>query len=703
MRLFQRRPTSKRSAFLHRFSPSLEILEDRLLLSASLTQFNLVSPDTRDPNVDTFGSSVVALRNGNVVVTDPTDSTVAPDAGAVFLYNGESGALLGELTGSTSGDLVGSGGVTALANGNFVVSSPNWQNSGVTVGAATWLSGYGGTTEAVSASNSMIGSTSGDQVASAGVTALTNGNYVVDSPFWQNGGAMVGAVTWGNGWVGTTGAVTATNSIVGSTNFDQVGIGGVTPLTNGNYVVASPSWQNPNGSGGAATWGFGFGGTVGPVSAANSLVGGFSYSGDVGGQVTALRDGNYVVGSPGWNSGNANADLSVGAATWGNGRRGTVGVVSAANSLIGSTAFDNVGSSVTALTNGNYVVASPGWHSGDGTVGAVTWSAAHGGTVGAVSPANSLIGSTNGDAVGSGGVTALTNGNYVVSSPNWQNAGADVGAVTWGNGNTGTSGTVTLANSLVGSTAGDMVGFGNGNPGSGVTALRDGNFVVDSPFWQTGGAVVGAVTWARGDGSAAGIGVSAANSLIGSTNGDQVGGGGVTALRTGNYVVSSPFWQNGAATVGAVTLGNGYSGTVGAVTTANSFVGSTSGDDVGSGGVIALRNGNYLIVSASWQNAGKPVGAVTWSNGRTGLTLDGANTVDAANSLIGTGGFLQQVVGLSDDNSFLASFSGNGGSVVEAQIPGGDDGDGCWDWGWHNGWDRRHHSRGWDGNQDHQR
>src|SRR5271165_5460153 len=153
MRLFRQWLNSHRSKFHYRRSPNLEILEDRTLLSTGLTTFNLVSPDKLSANIDTFGSSVVVLRNGNVVVTDPTDSTVARNAGAVFLYNGRTGALLGELTGSTSGDQVGSGGVTALANGNFVVSSPSWQNAGVAVGAATWVCGWGTTNEAVSASN----------------------------------------------------------------------------------------------------------------------------------------------------------------------------------------------------------------------------------------------------------------------------------------------------------------------------------------------------------------------------------------------------------------------------------------------------------------------------------------------------------------------------------------------------------------------
>ena len=55
--------------------------------------------------------------------------------------------------------------------------------------------------------------------------------------------------------------------------------------------------------------------------------------------------------------------------------------------------------------------------------------------------------------------TALSNGNYVVSSTLWDNgAVADAGAVTFGNGVTGVTGVVNAANSLVGGTAGDWVG-----------------------------------------------------------------------------------------------------------------------------------------------------------------------------------------------------------------------------------------------------
>jgi hypothetical protein len=634
---------------------------------AGLPQFTLLNPQA-DPQ-DTFGSSVTALANGNVVVTDPNSGIAALNAGAVFLYNGQTGALISTITGDSSGDQVGSGGVTALTNGNFVVSSPQWNN----VGAATWVSGSTPSNFAVSSGNSLVGGTAGDQVSigdqlpgSSGIIALTNGNYVVDSPFWQSSGNLVGAVTWGNGWVGTSGTVNASNSLVGSTNFDTVGSQGVTALTNGNYVVSSPSWQVGGVQVGAATWANGLGGTVGAVSTGNSLVGEVNQGGIATGGTVALTDGNYVVVSPAWQDASGNA---LGAVTWGNGSSGTVDQVWEGNSFVGATGFDFVGSGgVTSLPGGNYVVSSPGWQSVAGTyVGAVTWVAGGGTSAGVVSAANSLIGSTNGDGVGSGGVTVLTSGAYVVSSPNWQDGtGATVGAVTWSASDGSTTGPVTATNSLVGSTAGDSVGFGNGNPGSGVIALAGGAYVVVSPSWQSANGVVGAVTWGAGNGTTVGA-VSATNSLIGSTNTDQVGAGGVTALPGGNYVVSSPFWHHSGANIGAVTLGAANGSTVGTVTTANSLTGSLNGDQVGSGGVIVVSGGNYVVSSPRWQNS---AGAATWVNGTTGQTLDGATSVDAANSLVGPGSnyLLSQVVGVQGGGSIVASYTNNGGLVIVAPL-----------------------------------
>ncbi|MCY2978999.1 MAG: immunoglobulin domain-containing protein [Planctomycetota bacterium] len=225
--------------------------------------------------------------------------------------------------------------------------------------------------------------------------------------------ADVGAVTWGNGTSGRTGVVSASNSLVGSTQSDNVGGNGVTALTNGNYVVASANWDSSatNTDFGAVTWGNGTSGRTGVVSASNSLVGSTVSDGVGSAGVTALTNGNYVVRSSAWDSG---ATVDVGAVTWGNGATngtsGRTGVVSASNSLVGSTAFDNVGGSgLTELTNGNYVVRSSNWDSGTITnVGAVTWGNGTSGISGVVSSSNSIVGQTA-NIGGSWSITTASN------------------------------------------------------------------------------------------------------------------------------------------------------------------------------------------------------------------------------------------------------------------------------------------------------
>src|SRR5262249_15521530 len=149
--------------------------------------------------------------------------------------------------------------------------------------------------------------------------------------------------------------------------------------------------------------------------------------------------------------------------------------------LIGGTPGDAVGTlGITVLSNGNYVVLSPKWTGG----GAATWGSGTAGVTGTVSAANSLIGSDPKSGVGSY-VTALSHGNYVVGRPYWNNGR---GAATWGTGSVGLTGTVSPANSLTGSNPNDYVGFS-------VTPLREGNYVVRSTDWSN---KRGAVTWASG-------------------------------------------------------------------------------------------------------------------------------------------------------------------------------------------------------------
>ncbi|OWK39892.1 Filamentous hemagglutinin-like protein [Fimbriiglobus ruber] len=193
---------------------------------------------------------MVPLSTGNVVITAPDDSAGGTDAGAVYLFNGSTGALISTLVGSHADDKIGTAGVTVLTNGNYVVDSSSWSGN---IGAVTFGSGTTGVSGVVSASNSLVGSTPGDFIGT-GVMVLPNGNYVVDSSSWSN---SAGAVTFGNGMTGVSGVVSASNSLVGSIANDFVGGefgGSVVVLASGNYLVASPNWS---GNEGAVTFGSG--------------------------------------------------------------------------------------------------------------------------------------------------------------------------------------------------------------------------------------------------------------------------------------------------------------------------------------------------------------------------------------------------------------------------------------------------------------
>ncbi|HLJ46478.1 MAG TPA: BACON domain-containing carbohydrate-binding protein [Bryobacteraceae bacterium] len=515
----------------------------------------------------TSSASVTALTNGNYVVTTPT---FGGSLGAATLVNGATGlsaalSASNSLVGAAPGDMVGSGGVIALPNGNYVVLSPAFDGN---IGAATFGNGTTGITGVVSASNSLVGAGAGDKIGSSfsGSAVLTNNDYVVSSPLFSGG---KGAITWCNGNVGTVGTVTAANSLVGAAIGDSAGSGGIFPLSNGNFVVSSPAF---GGGVGAATWGSGSVGIAGVISAANSLVGSTSMD-QVGATAVALTNGNYVVVSPHWSNG---ATMNAGAVTFGNGTSGVKGTVSSANSLVGTHTNDNVGlgfnslnasatfvpsqmcpsgscGSVVPLANGNYVVTTSGFNGG---IGAVTFGNGVTGTSGAVSASNSLLGSAAGDRVGAGGVLALPSGNYVAMSPLWSSG---TGASTFGNGNTGTMGTVSSSNSLVGAAPGDFVGFDpwfflSGFPGN-PTATSAAVF---QTFFSTGGGSGNSIN----DLTQFGIPSVSATAFFPAI---------FPVLSSGDYVVLSPFFSGEK---GAATMVSGQNGLTGVISSSNSFLGS---------------------------------------------------------------------------------------------------------------------------------
>jgi hypothetical protein len=74
------------------------------------------------------------------------------------------------------------------------------------------------------------------------VTALTNGDYVVHSPYWDNGAATdAGAVTLGNGGIGTTGPITANNSVRGAAASGGSALNFAYDYTHDQLVVGRPS------------------------------------------------------------------------------------------------------------------------------------------------------------------------------------------------------------------------------------------------------------------------------------------------------------------------------------------------------------------------------------------------------------------------------------------------------------------------------
>lgn len=598
-----------------------------------------------------YGSNLTILSNGNYVIADPNyDEAGNIDIGAVYLYNGATHALISTLKGANSYDYVGNNGITALNNGNYVVKSPYWNNNR---GAATWCNGATGLNGVVSNANSLVGTVVNDQVGFA-ITPLLNGNYVILSPNWDNAAIVnAGAATWCSGTLPSVGQLNSSNSLVGTTANDQIG-SAVIALSNGNYVTNSSKW---NGNKGAVTWGSGTSGISGAVSGSNSLVG--NVSGDqVGMAIIMLSNANYVVSSKQWSSGkgaatwcsgatgrvgivdNTNSLVGTlandqvgavvvplsngnyviasqywngnrGAATWGNGVTGSTGVVATTNSLVGGAVNYYVGTNIIPLNNGNYVVTSQYWN---GNRGAATWGNGIAASVGTVSAINSLVGNTANDQVGTPeGIIALSNGNYVVASPNWDNGTSlNVGAVTWGNGATGTSGLVSTGNSLIGTLANDKVG-------QIVTALNNGNYVVGSPSWN---AAKGAATWRNGASAGAGT-VTTSNSLVGSLANDGVGSV-ITALNNGHYVVGSKNWNDAK---GAATWCDGTTFTATIVSTTNSLVGTNTNDQVGYF-ITALSNGHYVVNSPEW-NVSK--GAATWCNGTAATSA----SVSSANSLVG--------------------------------------------------------------------
>lgn len=647
-------------------------------------------------------------------------SPATSDVGAAYLYKPD-GTLISKLRGSSASDRVGNGGITVLESGNFVVLSINWNGTLGAATWGDGETGFpAGAETIVGPANSFIGSSANDFSLGL-VYPLSTGHYILFLPRWDNTSLTAtdaGAVAWGNGFTGSTGIIASSNALVGSQTSDQVGFGAGAPkfLPNGHYVVVSGLWSDGAVSGvGATTWCNGFTGTSGNVSSSNSLIGGTTNDG-TNLSVTVLPNGSYTVSRPKWNLPSP-ATTDVGAVTWCQADGPTTGVVSSANSAHGSTAGDEVGvvyaladgryaiacatwddpvssipdagiitigdasagltgaldrnqslvgattgdlnsATFVQLTNGNQVLSLPGWDNPTSSlmnVGLVIFLKSRANLIGSTNVTMGLTGSTSFDSVGT--VTPLANGNYLVRTSQWNNPVgniSDVGAVTWCSGRTGRTGTISPANSLVGTTASDLIG-------SNVITLpgSSGHYVVSAANWDDPGSSVvnaGAVTWGDGSRGVKGV-ISSANSLIGSTIDDGVSLT-VIALTNGHYVALFRKWddlEEGVVNAGAMLWCDGRRGRKGHVRKQDALVGSTA-DDMDASSLLALRNGNFFLASTFWDHTALSqanVGALTWGDGTRGLV----GTISPSNSLVGA--TAEDQLGPPSVFSFLVDFEGS--------------------------------------------
>ena len=531
--------------------------------TTSVTSFELLDPIAAANN--RFGSKVVILPNGNIVVAAPLDSSVATNNGAVHLFNPYTQTLIASFYGDTEDDQLGSKSITALANSNFVIASPLDDEAVVDGGTVRLIHGTTGAQISV-----LEGDAADDFLGRHSITALANSNFVIASQFDDEAVVDGGTVRLIHG---TTGAQISV--LEGDTASDHIS-SSITALANSNFVFASQFDDEAVVDGGTVRL------IHGTTGAQISVLEGNTASDRIGGSITALANNNFVIAS-------AFDDEAV--VNGGTVRliHGTTGVQISV--LEGDTADDFLGSNgITALANNYFVIAS---ELDDEAV-------IDGGTVRLVGvdgvQISVLEGDTADDYLGRHSITALANSNFVIASPLDDEAVVDGGTVRLIHGTTGAQISV-----LEGDTADDYLGS------DGITALANNNFVIASTLDDETVVDGGTVRLIHGT-TGAQISV-----LEGDTADDYLGNSSITALANNNFVIASTYDDEAVVDGGTVRLIHGTTGVQISV-----LEGDTADDRLGSWGVTALANNNYLVSSHLDDQTVVDGGTVRQMNGTTG-------------------------------------------------------------------------------------
>jgi len=143
------------------------------------SSFQLFDPNPTVGNL--FGDRIVVLTNGNIVVSSPFDGFTATDAGAVYLFNPNTGAVIGQINGNFADDRFGVAllgeEITGLPNGNFVFGNPD-ADIGGNGNAGTVILANGTTGAEIS---HISGANADDRFGNGNTIALANGNFVFGS------------------------------------------------------------------------------------------------------------------------------------------------------------------------------------------------------------------------------------------------------------------------------------------------------------------------------------------------------------------------------------------------------------------------------------------------------------------------------------------------------------------------------------------
>ena len=466
---------------------------------------------------DFLGSGgITVLANGHYVISSPLEDALGRrNAGSVRLVNGESGELISVLVGEQEDNFLGSN-VLGLLNGNYVIVSSSEDNGGLAdTGSLRLMDGSTG----AQIGETIFGDQEEDQLGSEKVLILANGNFLVASSSDDEAGVVnAGSVRLFDGNNGTQIGV----PYFGEQPVQEVGSEAVVPLANSNYVVVSSDYDDPV----AGTFDTGSvrlfdGNTAEQIGLAiigdqdSDLLGIFG--------VQPLSSGNYVILSPFDDNGAVRNGGSVRLVN------GSTGVE--ISTIFGNQPDDLLGErGVTELTNGNYVVSSPGSDEAIFQGGLVQL---FDGTTG--TEISSFSGDQENDQVGFPRVTALGNDNYVIAS-SFDNVGALVraGSVRLFNGSNGEQ----IGPAFVGEKSDDFVG----DPGA--YALSDNSYLIVSSLVDVG-LIESAGSARRFDGV---TGIEMGSPVFGQSTLDFDEADVLQPDSGGYYLLLAPEWDNGATT-----------------------------------------------------------------------------------------------------------------------------------------------------------